>query len=82
MLLERIQKLFRARPFQPFIIHLEDGRTIPVHDYFMMGRSPDWRTIAVYQPDGKLDIIRFSTVTDVEVMSNASASSTTGGMDR
>jgi hypothetical protein len=56
-----------ARPFRPFIMHLADGRNIPVnHQEFIMA-APTGRTIAVYQPDGALHVIDLLLVADVEL---------------
>ena len=67
MTTERIRELGNAQPFQPFAIHLADGRSIPVlHREFMM-LSPSGRTVVVQQPDDSLNIIDLLLVTDLEV---------------
>lgn len=67
MTIERVRELYNAQPFQPFIIHLADGREIPVHhrDYIMA--APSGRTIYVSQPDDSFNIIDLLLVTDIEL---------------
>jgi hypothetical protein len=67
MTIERIRDAYDKKPFQPFVIHLADGRTIPVlHREFMMA-APSGRTIVVQQPDDTLNIIDLLLVTDLEL---------------
>lgn len=74
MTLIEVRARYETRPFKPFILHLADGRAIPVeHPEFMM-TAPDGRTIAVYQPDGYLNIIDLSLVTDLEIKPDGSPS--------
>jgi hypothetical protein len=74
MTIERIRSLYQARPFQPFTIHLADGRRIPVvsHEFMMIGAAG--RTIVVQQPDETLNIIDLLLVTDVEIRPNGRTS--------
>ena len=67
MTIERIRDLYNAQPFQPFVIHLADGREIPVsHREFIMA-APSGRTIVVMQPDDSMNIIDLLLVTDLEL---------------
>lgn len=67
MTIERLKELYEAQPFRPFVIHLADGRAIPVvHRDFIMA-VPSGRTIVVAQPDDTMNIIDLLLVTDVEV---------------
>ena len=67
MTIEQIKKLYNAQPFQPFVIHLADGREIPVvHRDFIMA-VPSGRILAVAPPDDTVDLIDLLLVTDVEV---------------
>ena len=54
---EELRAAIRARPFQPFVIHLPEGRTVPVvhHDFALL--SPEGRTLWAYQPDFSCDMI-------------------------
>ena len=54
------------QPFRPFVIHLADGRAIPVrHREFIMA-APSGRTMIVYQPDDSWNVIDLLLVTDLE----------------
>lgn len=62
-----IREVIEREPFQPFLIHLADGRDIPVVSREFMASAPSGRTIVVFQPDDKMHIIDLLLVTDVEV---------------
>jgi hypothetical protein len=74
MTIEKIRDLYVAQPFKPFIIHLADGRAIPVHHREFMLTVPSGRTIVVVQPDDSLNIIDLLLVTDLEVKPTANGS--------
>jgi hypothetical protein len=57
MTIEKLHRMHQARPFQPFDIHLADGRTLPVHHPEFLAQSPAGRTIAVGHTDGTLEIV-------------------------
>ena len=67
---EELRNLNNAVPFQPFVLHLADRRTVPVqhHDFVII--SPSGRTAIVYQPDDSFNIIDLRLVTDLEVKRN------------
>jgi hypothetical protein len=70
MTIERLKELYEAQPFRPFLIHLADGRELPVqHRDFIMA-VPSGRTIIVAQPDDTVNIIDLLLVTDVEIKPN------------
>ena len=67
MTIERLKELYEAQRFRPFVIHLADGRELPVqHRDFIMA-VPSGRTIIVAQPDDTVNIIDLLLVTDVEL---------------
>ncbi|MCE9548190.1 MAG: hypothetical protein K8T25_22180 [Planctomycetia bacterium] len=66
MTIEQLKVVYDAVPFKPFVLHLADGREIPVrHRDFIMS-APSGRTIVVYQPDDTCNIIDLLLVTDLE----------------
>jgi hypothetical protein len=67
MTIEQLRNLYNAQPFRPFVIHLADGREIPVHHREFMMAVPSGRTIVVCQPDDTMNIIDLLLVTDVEL---------------
>ncbi len=67
MTIEQLRQLYNAQPFRPFVIHLADGRALPVdHREFIM-TVPSGRTIVMAQPDDRLNIIDLLLVTDLEI---------------
>ena len=67
MTVEQLRTYRDAQPFRPFIMHLADGREIPVgHREFIMP-SPSGRTVLVFQPDDTLNVIDLLLVTDLEI---------------
>jgi hypothetical protein len=65
--IQQVRHLYDAQPFQPFIIHLADGRHVPVHHREFLASSPSGRTVIVYQPDDSFNVIDLLLVTDLEV---------------
>ena len=66
MTIEQLRNAYQAKPFHAFVLHLADGREIPVkHPDFIIA-SPSGRTIIVYQPDDSFNIIDLLLVTDLE----------------
>ena len=69
MTIEKLQAFYKALPFRPFVIHLADGREVPVqHREFIMAVPPG-RTVIVTQPDGTINLIDLLLVTDLEIKS-------------
>ena len=66
MTLEAFRESLNAQPFQPFVIHIADGRSIPVVRREFIMRDPRGRTVLVYQTDGRLSTIDLLLVTELE----------------
>jgi hypothetical protein len=67
MTIEQLRALYQAHPFRPFVMHLADGREIPVQSPEFVLTVPSGRTVVVGQPDDTLNIIDLLLVTDVEI---------------
>lgn len=67
MTIEQLRTAYNAQPFRPFVIHLADGREIPVRHREFIASAPSGRTIVVYQPDDSMNIIDLPLVTDLEM---------------
>jgi hypothetical protein len=67
MTIEQLRSFYNATPFRPFIIHLADGRSIPVGHQEFITAAPSGRTLSVYQPDDTLNVIDLLLITDLEV---------------
>jgi hypothetical protein len=75
MTVEQLKAADTAQPFRPFVIHLADGREIPVqHPEFLL-TVPSGRTIVVCQPDDTLSIVDLLLVTDLEFKPSTPGSS-------
>ena len=60
-----LRKLYDAEPFEPFAIHMADGRTILVKHREFMALSPSGRTAYVYQVNDDSDVIDVALVTSL-----------------
>jgi hypothetical protein len=67
MTIEQLRNVSNAQSFQPIVMHLADGRAIPVMHREFMASAPSGRTITVYQPDDTLNVIDLLLVTDLEI---------------
>lgn len=75
MTVERIRELLDHQPFQPFVMHLADGRDVPVHHRELIIAVPSGRTLIVFQPDDSMNIIDLLLVTDIEMKLGRNGSS-------
>lgn len=68
MTIDQVQAVIKARPFQPFTIHLADGRSYEVrHAEFISHTQPAGRTIIVFKEGESFDIIDLLLVVSIEV---------------
>lgn len=75
MTIERIRQLLDVQPFQPFVMHLADGREVPVHHRELIIAAPSGRTLIVVQPDDTMNIVDLLLVADVELKLRRNGSS-------
>ncbi len=71
MTIEQLRNLYNAQPFRPFVMHLADGREVPVHHREFMMTVPSGRTVFVCQPDDTVNIVDLLLVTDLEIKPTA-----------
>jgi hypothetical protein len=71
MTTEKLREVHRAQPFQPFTLHLADGRSlhVPHPEWFWM--HPKGGRIAVVVRDRSFDLVDLLLVSSVEVESSA-----------
>lgn len=70
------RELWKAQPFQPFIMRLASGRSIQVAHPEFVAISPGGRTVAVFQPDSDgAAIIDLLLVEAIERVRNSGDSS-------
>jgi hypothetical protein len=75
MTIEQMRAAYDAQPFKPFVIHLADGRQLPVQSREYLSSSPSGRTFVGWQPDDNMHIIDLLLVTDLEIKAGANGSS-------
>jgi hypothetical protein len=64
----RIYALIHTTPFQPFAIHMADGKTYTVdHPDFVLS-APGTPNIIIEEPDGSIHTLSALLVTSVEVL--------------
>ena len=64
---DQLRATREANPFQPFIIHMADGRSYPVPHRDFISQAPGaGRTIIVYRPDDSFSILDIHFVTELE----------------
>ncbi len=73
MTAEQLRAMREAQPFKPFIIHLADGRSLPVPHRDFVSQSPGGRTIIVYKSGETFNVVDLYLVTDLEVQESAGA---------
>ncbi|MEX2175303.1 MAG: hypothetical protein WD872_13155 [Pirellulaceae bacterium] len=69
MTLERFVETLNLQPFRPFTIHLADGKTVPVASREFVASSPVGRTVVVFDPEGRMNILDLLLVTKLEIES-------------
>ena len=63
----RIRELLQARPFQPFVIHMADGREYRIdHPDFVLAAASDIPQITIEEPDGRQHFLPALLVTSIE----------------
>ena len=66
MTTDQLKTACEAEPFQPFSLHLADGRSIMVHQPNLLVIFPRGKTVFVVQPNDTWNIIDLRLVTDLE----------------
>jgi hypothetical protein len=69
MTVEQLKNVLQAQPFQPFTIHMGDGRTILVKHRDFISRSPTGRTVIVHGDDDSFSILDLLLITELEAHS-------------
>ena len=64
---EKVRELWRATPFQPFTMHLGDGRSFHVPHPEFFGMTRGGRLAVVMHGDEGMDIVDLLLVTSIEL---------------
>jgi hypothetical protein len=67
MTITEFRNKYNTQPFQPFTVHLADGRKIGVMHREFVAISPTGRTATIYQPDGSSEVVDLLLVTSLKV---------------
>jgi hypothetical protein len=72
--IDQLRNVYQAQPFRPFVLHLADGRQLPVEHREFISFSSTGRTVIVHQRNESHDVIDLLLVTDLEVKPPANGS--------
>lgn len=66
MTVQQLRAAHRAAPFQPFTVHMADGRSfhVPHPDFLFM--SPTGRTVIIFQENEEFSILDLRLMTEIE----------------
>ena len=67
MTVEQLGKIYPAEPFQPFLLHLADGRSLKVPHREFLSHSPTGRTVVVHGEEESWSVVDLLLVTRIEV---------------
>jgi hypothetical protein len=65
--IEQLRAVYNAQPFDLFVIHLADGRQIPVKSREFLASSPAGRTLVIYEAEDKMHIVDVLMITELEI---------------
>ena len=78
MTTQQLQTMLHASPFQPFDVHLADGRAIPVGHPELVFVTPGGRTVGIAITDDAIEILDLLLVTSLKPHSNGATRSQSG----
>lgn len=70
MTIDQLKAMHQARPFQPFRIHLVDGRSLDVLHPEFLAHTPLGRTIIVAKESDSFEIVDLLLVVSLEPIKN------------
>lgn len=70
MTTQQLHSMLRSAPFQPFDIHLADGRALTVQHPELVMITPGGRTVGVAVTDDAIEVIDLLLVTSLRPHSN------------
>ncbi len=68
MTIQQLRQMHQARPFQPFRVHLADGRHLDVQHPEYLSHTPSGRTVMIATPDERFEVIDLLLVTSLELL--------------
>jgi hypothetical protein len=67
MTIDRIREVHLARPFQPFVMHMADGKTLRVTHPESLAYNPTGRTAVYVAPSGSTHFVDLLLVARLEI---------------
>lgn len=67
MTVEQLREVHQAQPFQPFVLHLTDGKQLPVPHREFLSHSSTGRTVIVHDQGETWNVLDLLLVTRIEV---------------
>jgi hypothetical protein len=67
MTIEQLKKVHQAVPFRAFVLHMADGRKIPVRHRDFLSHSETGRTVVVHHDGDDFSILDVLMITEIEV---------------
>lgn len=67
MKIDRLREMHQTRPFRRFVIHMADGRQIPVDHPELMAIAPSGRTAYVIHRDETTSWVDVMLITELEI---------------
>jgi hypothetical protein len=71
MTIDQLRRMHQARPFQPFRIHMADGRHLDVPHSEFLAQNPSGRTVFVSMGDDSFEVVDLLLVTSLEPIRGA-----------
>lgn len=68
MTTDMLRVVHQAQPFEPFVIHMADGRTFPIPHREFLSYHPASRVAVVFHADGSLSILDLLLMTELRVV--------------
>ena len=68
MTVEQLKAMQQAQPFQPYRMHMADGRHLDVAHRDFLARSPAGRTVVVCKPDETFEVVDLLLVASLKVL--------------
>jgi hypothetical protein len=75
MTTEQLKGMLRASPFQPFDVHLADGRALTVGHPKLVLVTPGGRTVGIAIDENAIEIVDLLLVTSLRPKANGAARS-------
>jgi len=67
----QLRSAHRATPFQPFTVHMADGRSFRVPHPDFLAMSPTGRTVIIWREDDEFSILDLLSMTEIQVDGSA-----------